>query len=261
MTQPLNPVTDPALALPGIAHGFFTREGGVSDGVYASLNCGRGSEDARHAVAENRNRVADHLRVHGSHLLSVHQIHSPDVVTVDDIWEPPERPAADAMVTKRPGIALGVLAADCGPILFADAEAGVIGAAHSGWRGAIGGVMDATVSAMEKLGASRSRIAAALGPTIAQASYEVGPEFIDAFLADDPENAGFFSSSGRDGHHQFDLPGYVGMRLGRLGLAHSGWTGQDTYADPDRFFSFRRNTHEGEKRYGRMISAIVLAPR
>ncbi len=254
----LNPVTDPALALPGIAHGFFTREGGVSEGVYGSLNCGRGSQDARHAVAENRNRVADHLGVHGSHLLSVHQIHSPEVVTVDDVWEPSERPAADAMVTNRKGIALGVLAADCGPILFADGEAGVIGAAHSGWRGAIGGVMDATVEAMEKLGATRSRIAAVLGPTIAQASYEVGPEFHESFVADDAGNDRFFQASERDGHHLFDLPGYVQMRLARLDLIHSGWTGQDTYAAPEKFFSFRRNTHEGEKRYGRMISAIVL---
>lgn len=254
----LNPVTAPALDQRGIAHGFFTREGGVSEGVYASLNCGRGSEDDRHAVAENRNRVAAHVGVHGSHLLSVHQIHSPDVVTVDDIWEPAARPAADAMVTDRPAIALGVLAADCGPILFADADAGVIGAAHSGWRGAIGGVMEATVAAMEKLGATRSRIAAVLGPTIAQASYEVGPEFHDNFLAEDRNNARFFTPSDTDGHQMFDLPGYVRMRLGRLDLAHHGWTGQDTYADPARYFSFRRNTHEGESRYGRMISAIAL---
>ena len=257
----LTPVTDPALALPGIAHGFFTRQGGVSEGVYASLNCGRGSKDVRHAVAENRNRVANHLGVHGSHLLSVYQIHGPEVVTVEDIWEPADRPAADAMVTRRQGIALGVLAADCGPILFADAEAGVIGAAHAGWRGAIGGVMDETVAAMEDLGADRNAIAAVLGPTIAQASYEVGPEFIDAFRSDDADNARFFCPSDKDGHHLFDLPGYVQMRLGRLGLAHTGWTGQDTYAEPARFFSFRRNTHEDEKRYGRMISAISLAAR
>jgi YfiH family protein len=257
----LRPIAADALTLPGIAHGFFTREGGVSQGVYASLNCGRGSRDERHAVAENRSRVAAHMGVHGSHLLSVHQIHSPEVVTVDDIWEPGERPAADAMVTGRPGIALGVLAADCGPVLFADAEAGVVGAAHSGWRGAIGGVIDATVAAMEKLGATRSRIAAVLGPTIAQASYEVGPEFHDSFLADDRDNARFFTPSGQDGHWMFDLPGYVQMRMARLGLAHTGWTGEDTYADPARFFSFRRNTHAGEKQYGRMISAIAVARR
>ena len=193
-------LTAAALAdLPGIAHGFFTRNGGVSEGIYASLNCGQGSDDARHAVAENRSRVASALGVPSSHLLSVHQIHSPEVVVVDAPWEPGERPRADAMVTRTHGIALGILAADCGPVLFADPDAKIVAAAHAGWRGAVGGVLEATVEAMEDLGAERDRIVAMLGPTIAQPSYEVGPEFPESFLDQDPENGRFFRPSARAG--------------------------------------------------------------
>lgn len=258
MTQ-LSPLESSALAqLPGIRHGYFTRAGGVSEGVYDSLNCGHGSEDARHSVAENRRRVADHLGVHATHLLSLYQIHGPDVVTVSEPWEPGTRPQADALVTSSPGIALGILAADCGPILFADPKARVVGAAHSGWRGALAGVMDQTVAAMEALGAKRADITAVLGPTIAQPSYEVGQEVRDAVADEHPGNDRFFAPSGRDGHFMFDLPGYIGSRLDRLGLAHAAALHEDTYADPARFFSYRRNTHEGEKRYGRLINAIVM---
>lgn len=251
-------VADPLTGLPGIAHGFFTRNGGVSEGIYASLNCGQGSDDARHAVAENRSRVASALGIAVSHLLSVHQIHSPEVVVVDEVWEPSDRPRADAMVTRRPGVALGILAADCGPVLFADAEAGVVGAAHAGWRGAVGGVLEATVAAMEEQGAERGRIAAVLGPTIAQPSYEVGPEFPAAFVEQAPENARFFRPSARAGHHMFDLPGYIVARLAALGLGHAGHVDRDTCAEPDSFFSYRRSTLEGIKGYGRNISAILL---
>lgn len=253
------PVSAATLAsLPGIAHGFFTREGGVSSGLYASLNCGVGSGDDRAAVLTNRERAAATLGLAGDRLVSPYQVHGADVVTVTRPWETDDRPEADAMVTDRPGIAIGIGTADCAPVLFADATAGIIGAAHAGWGGAFKGVLEATVAAMAALGAEPARIHAAIGPAIAQASYEVGPEFHGRFLADDPANERFFVASDAAGHHRFDLAGYVAARLGRLGLAGVSALGLDTYTDERRFFSFRRTTHRGESDYGRMISAIAL---
>ena len=246
-------------ALPGIRHGFFTRQGGVSDGIYASLNCGVGSADERAHVAENRARVTAELGVAADRLATPYQVHSPDVVVVDEVWPTGEGPKADAVVTRRPGIAIGVGTADCGPVLFADAEAGVIGAAHAGWKGAFTGVLEATIAAMEGLGAQRGRIVAVLGPTISKSAYEVGPEFIARFLAASGENAAFFAPSERADHHQFDLPAFIGSRLRATGLGHVGDLALCTYADPDRFFSYRRTTHAGEPDYGRLLHAISLA--
>lgn len=242
-----------------VRHGFFTREGGVSTGIYASLNCGWGSDDARPSVIENRARVARALGLRDDGLLSLYQVHSADVVVVEEPWDPGQGPKADAMVTTRPGLALGVLTADCAPVLFADAEAGVVAAAHAGWKGALGGVLEATVEVMQELGADRGRIAAALGPCIRQPSYEVGPEFIDRFLADDADNGHFFRPSGREGHSLFDLAGYVLTRLDRLGVGAVGDTGGDTCMDENRFFSYRRATHRREADYGRAVSAVALA--
>lgn len=247
-------------ALPGIRHGFFTRRGGVSTGTYATLNCGQGSEDARHAVAENRRRAAATFGISGSHLLSVHQVHGTDVVPVREIWESGTRPEADGMVTDRAGVALGILAADCGPVLFADAAAGVIGACHAGWRGALDGVTLRTLDAMEALGARRTRTVAALGPCIAQASYEVGPEFPGRFIEQDETNARWFVPSSRPGHHLFDLPGFIVGQLRQAGVHIADWTGDDTCADEERFFSYRRNTLAGISGYGRNLSAIMLEP-
>ena len=252
------PIVATNLNAAGIRHGFFTRQGGVSDGIYASLNCGFGSRDRTDDVAENRSRVARTLAVNRPALNTVHQVHSADVTTVTTAWEPAAAPRADAMVCRTPGIAIGVLTADCGPILLADAEAGVIGAAHAGWRGALNGIVEATIGAMCDLGAGRERIAAALGPCIAQASYEVGPEFRDAFLDADAANDGFFVSSDRPNHFRFDLPGYVDERLARAGIATVERLDVDTYAEADRCFSYRRATHAGEDDYGRLISAIAL---
>jgi YfiH family protein len=249
---------DALAALPGIRHGFFGRRGGVSRGIYASLNCGPGSRDDPEAVAANRARVAGELGVEAAGLVSAFQMHGPDVCVVDAPWGRHDRPRLDGMVTRRPGVALGVLAADCGPVLFADADAGVIGAAHAGWRGALTGVLEATVAAMEGLGARRSRIAAALGPCIHQPSYEVGPDFPAPFLDEDPASARFFAPGDRDGHRQFDLPGYIVARLEALGLAAVESLGVDTYAQEERLFSYRRATHRGEDGYGRNISAIVI---
>jgi YfiH family protein len=243
----------------GIRHAFFTRAGGVSPGIYASLNGGVGSKDDPAKVAENRARMAVALGVAPEHLLTPYQIHSPAVVIAEGPWPRGERPRADALVTRTPGVAIGVSTADCGPLLFADAQAGVIGAAHAGWRGAFDGVIEATVEAMERLGAARARIAAALGPTIHQPNYEVGPEFAERFRAADAGNAGFFAPSARAGHALFDLPGYIGARVRRAGLAHFEDLGLCTYAGPDRFFSYRRATHRGEADYGRHINAIALA--
>jgi YfiH family protein len=244
--------------LPGVAHGFFGRSGGVSQGIYASLNCGQGSNDRPEDVAENRARVARAVGVRPDRLLSVHQVHGRVAVTAVAPWD--ERPKADAMVTAVPGLALGVLAADCTPVLFADPEAGIIGAAHAGWRGALAGVTDATVEAMVGLGASAGRIRAAIGPTIRSQSYEVGPEFPVSFLDDSAENARFFRPAARPGHHMFDLPGYLGQRLRRLGLAAVDDLGQDTLSQPDRYFSYRRTTLDREPDYGRQLSAIALVP-
>lgn len=243
-------------AQPGLRHAFFTREGGVSEGLYASLNCGPGSSDQPQAVQENRRRVATAMGVAPDALCTLYQVHGRDVVTVT---APPgsERPKADAMVTNRPGIALGILTADCAPVLFADMAAGVIGACHAGWRGAEAGVTDATIAAMVQLGARAERITAVIGPTIAQASYEVGPEFPKPFLAADPRAERFFTASPRAGHFQFDLPAYLVSRLeGRVGAVHD--MALDTRTNPQRFFSFRRTTLAGEPDYGRQISVIAL---
>ncbi|MCW5718571.1 MAG: peptidoglycan editing factor PgeF [Bauldia sp.] len=253
-------ITAPTLAsLPGIRHGFFTRRGGVSAGLYASLNCGVGSGDARPLVLNNRARVASSLRVRRERLLSPYQVHGAAVAIATEPWEPGKGPEADGIVTKERGLAVGVGTADCAPVLFADAEGGVVGAAHAGWGGAFKGVLEATLDRMLELGAKKTRIVAVIGPTIAQASYEVGPEFVQRFLAVDLNNARYFRPSAKEGHAMFDLPAYAAGRLERLGLASVAGLGLDTYADEERFFSFRRSTHRGEKEYGRMISAIALA--
>jgi len=241
-----------------VAHAFFTRAGGVSEGLYAALNCGYGSGDRRDHVAENRARAARRLGVADDALVTGHQVHGIDVAVVAAPWATGAGPKVDAMVTDRPGIALGILTADCAPVLFADPQARVIGAAHAGWRGALAGVIEATVATMERLGAARARIRAAVGPCIAQQSYEVGPEFPAPFLAADAANRAFFAEGRRAGRFQFDLAGYVGRRLDRLGLAAVAVSGADTCAEPDRFFSYRRTCLAGERDYGRLVSAIAL---
>ena len=245
-------------ALAGIRHGFFTRTGGVSQGVYASLNGGVGSNDNPEQVAENRARMAQALGVAPERFLTPYQIHSPDVVAADRPWTADTRPRADAIVTREPGLAIGVSTADCGPLLFADAKARVIGAAHAGWRGALTGVIDDTVAAMEKLGAERANIIVTLGPTIRQDNYEVGPEFVERFLAADAYNARFFSDAARAGHALFDLTGYIAARVQQAGIEKFEDIGLCTYADPARFYSFRRATHLSEPDYGRHINAIAL---
>jgi YfiH family protein len=242
----------------GVRHGFFTREGGVSRGGYASLNCGFGSDDDPAAVAENRRRVAAALGGKPEALVTVYQIHSAEAVTVATPWKHADSPKADGMATDRPGVVLGVLAADCAPVLFADAQAGVIGACHAGWRGALGGVTDATIAKMEALGADRARIAAAVGPCIAQGSYEVGLEFRDAFLAEAPGNEDWFVVPTPGAKPHFDLPGYVTARLRAAGLGAVEALGRDTYTD-ETLFSYRRCCHRGEGDFGRLISAIALA--
>jgi hypothetical protein len=244
-----------ARALDGVAHGFLGRRGGVSTGLYAGLNVGIGSDDDTDAVAENR-RLATEAVLPGARLLTLYQTHSADVVRALTAFD--DRPPGDALVTDRPGLALGILTADCTPVLLADREAGVVGAAHAGWKGAIGGVTDAAIAAMEKLGARRDRIAAAVGPCIARSSYEVDDGFARRFEADDPANERFFAP-GKPGHHQFDLEAYVAQRLAKAGLARIEMLGLDTYADEARFFSFRRATHRGEPGYGRQISIIGIA--
>lgn len=241
-------------------HAFFTREGGVSDGIFASLNCGFGSGDDKDKVARNRDIAMERLGLGGAALVTCHQIHSATVITVERGWEPGSAPKADGMVTNRPGIALGVLAADCAPILFADSEAGVVGAAHGGWRGTLSGVGEATVAAMVALGARPARIRAGIGPCIAQASYEVGAEFPERFAVEDPESGRFFARGAREGKFLFDLPGYIAHRLARLGLAAVAHTGGDTAAEPERFFSYRRACLVGERDYGRGLAAIALNP-
>ncbi len=242
----------------GIRHGFFTRDGGVSDGIYASLNCGLGSGDDADKVAENCRRAMAALDLTRDDLATCHQVHSASVAVVDASWPPAARPRADAMVSRRRGVALGILTADCAPVLFADAEAGVIGAAHAGWRGAVAGVLEATVAAMVALGAAPARIHAGIGPCIAQPSYEVGPEFPAPFLAADPADADLFRPAPRAGHFLFDLAGYAGRRLARLGLGRIERTGGDTAAEAERFFSYRRSRLKREKDYGRELSAIRL---
>jgi purine-nucleoside/S-methyl-5'-thioadenosine phosphorylase / adenosine deaminase len=249
-----------ALDLAGIRHGFFTRQGGVSEGIFASLNCGFGSSDDAAKVAENRARAIAMLGLAADRLATCYQVHSPDVVVVDRLWSRGEAPRVDAMVTRTPEIALGILSADCAPVLFADAAARVIGAAHAGWRGALSGVLEATVAAMKKLGASQRRIAAAIGPCIGRDSYEVGPEFPAPFLAENAANDAFFRPAPRAGHFLFDLAGYVVARLTRLDLARIETIAGDTVTEPDRFFSYRRSCHRKEPDYGRGLSAIALSP-
>ncbi len=244
--------------LSGIRHGFFIRQGGVSTGIYASLNGGQGSNDAPENVTENRRRMAVHLGVDQANLVSSYQVHSIDVAVVKAPWSREDRPKVDAMVTNMPGLALGISTADCGPILFADADAGVIGAAHAGWKGAIGGVLEATIEAMESIGARRETITACLGMTISRQNYEVGPEFVARFVAEDAGNQRFFQASKQADHAMFDLPAYIMMRLGAAGLAAVDDLALCTYADEERFFSYRRVTHRKEPDYGRHISAIAL---
>lgn len=245
-------------ALDGVRHAFFTREGGVSQGLYASLNGGVGSNDDAAHVAENRARMATALGVAPGALVTPYQVHSADVAVAEAPWTPAERPRADAVVTRVPGLAIGVSTADCGPVLLADPSARVVAAAHAGWRGALAGVTDAAIAAMERLGAERSRIVAAIGPMIRQPSYEVGPELIEQFLAADAANSRFFAPAARAGHAMFDLAGYVAARLGAAGITHVEDLGRCTYAEPALFYSFRRTTHRGEPDYGRHINAIAL---
>ena len=242
-------------ALEGVHHGFFTRRGGASSGVFKGLNCGQGSSDQAEVVAINRARVAKALEVPTDHLVTVHQVHSTDVVTVDKVPNGPME--ADALVTAAPGLALAVLAADCQPVLFADTAARVVGAAHAGWKGTLSGVLEATITAMERQGASRGNITAVIGPSISQRAYEVGPEFLDTFLAEDTDYARFFSQ-GQGDRLQFDLPSFGLYRLRTAGVGHAEWIGHCTYSDPARFFSYRRSVHAKEADYGRLISGIRL---
>ncbi len=251
-------LTAATLALPGVAHAFFTRAGGVSEGVYASLNGGVGSRDAPEAVAENRARMAAALGLPADRLAVPYQVHSPDALAISAHWAPDARPRCDGIVTATPGLALGVTGADCGMILFAEPEARVIGAAHAGWKGALGGVVEATVAAMERLGARREALVAALGPCIAQDSYEVGPEFVAAFVDAGEASERYFAPSRRPGHSMFDLKAYIAERARRAGVGRFEDLGLDTYTDDRRFFSYRRTTHRREPDYGRLVSAIAL---
>jgi YfiH family protein len=246
-------------SLDGVRHGFFTRQGGVSGGIYASLNCGPSSRDAAADVKENRRRVANALGAAPDRLVTPYQQHSAKAIIAEASWEPDRAPEADAIVTARPGLAIGVLTADCAPVLFCDGAARVIGAAHAGWRGALSGITDATLTAMEQLGAKRERIVAVIGPAISQKAYEVGADYRDKFLAEEPESAGFFQEDESSGEPHFDLPGYVAERLTRAGIAALADLGHCTYCDETRLFSYRRSQHHGEPDYGRQISAILLA--
>ena len=244
---------------PGIRHGFFTRQGGVSTGLYKTLNCGAGSKDDRVAVSDNRARVAEHLGAFNGDVQTIYQVHSADVIAIDKLTERESLPQADAMVTRARGIAIGILTADCCPVLFADPQAKVVGAAHAGWKGAIGGVLEATVKAMEGLGATREHIVAAYGPTIAQPSYEVGQEFLDVFVKDELGNSRFFARGAAAGKFQFDLPVFVHQALQLSGLTRIEACAPCTYRNESLFFSYRRATHRKEADYGRQISAIVVA--
>ncbi|PWK59533.1 hypothetical protein C7455_10778 [Roseicyclus mahoneyensis] len=253
LTVTLDILTSPLLD--GVRHGFFARRGGASSGIFEGLNCGGGSSDQSEIVAMNRDRVADAMGVSPDRLITVHQVHSAQAVTLDA--PPVDRPRADAIVTATPGLAIAVLTADCQPVLFADREAGVIGAAHAGWRGAQDGVLEVTIDTMVGMGARRSAIHAVIGPSISQRAYEVGQEFFERFIDDDRANARFFVN-GADGKYLFDLPGYGLGRLREAGVAAAEWTRHCTYADPERFYSYRRATHRGEADYGRLISVIRL---
>ena len=243
-------------ALLPVRHGFFTRRGGASSGVFHGLNCGYGSSDQSEIVSINRDRVAGAMDVPPECLASVYQVHSADVLALDTV-PVGKTPKADAMVTATPGLALAVLTADCQPVLFADVEAGVIGAAHAGWRGALDGILEATLDTMEDLGAQRSRVTVAIGPSISQQAYEVGPEFLDAFVTDDADNTRFFANGEGDRYH-FDLVGFSLNRLRRAGVGEAEWIRHCTYSDPDRFYSYRRSVHRKEADYGRLISVIRL---
>jgi YfiH family protein len=255
----LNPLQASCFPTVGIAHGFFTRQGGVSTGLYESLNCGPGSNDAPDAVAMNRLRVTTALGIGATQLVTMYQVHGADCVRVERPWLRADAPRADACVTNVPGLALGILTADCTPVLFADVDAGVVGAAHAGWKGARAGVLDSAIAGMEALGAARRNIAAAIGPCIAQTSYEVGPEFRAALVGDDRDNDRFFIAGAGDRSH-FDLPAYVTARLVASGIGRIERVEADTAADPARFFSYRRTCLAGEPDYGRQISAITLLP-
>jgi YfiH family protein len=248
----LDIITDDLLA--DTKHGFFARQGGASSGVYAGLNCGFGSSDQHEIVAINRDRVANAMGVASHHLVGVHQVHSPDVITVTEPTS--DKPQADALVTNVPGIALSILTADCQPVLFADPLAKVVGAAHAGWKGALDGVLENTLDAMEALGAARENINAVIGPSISQGAYEVGPEFLDDFLAADPLYARFFAQ-GQGDRMQFDLPAFGLMRLRGACVGEAAWTRHCTYTDQKRFYSYRRSVHHKEADYGRLIAAIV----
>jgi polyphenol oxidase len=251
-------LTSPLLsAIPGLRHAFFSREGGVSEGIYAGLNGGIGSNDDANNVAENRRRMAERMGVGPDRLLTLYQVHSPDVVVATTPWDASARPKADAIVTRTENLAIGVTAADCGPILFVDPNARVIGAAHAGWKGALTGILESTVEAMERLGADRSGVVAAIGPLIRQHSYEVGPEFVARFLQADADNALFFLPGEREGHAMFDLGGYIRMRLENAGILMIDDIGIDTYSD-ERFYSYRRSVHRKEGDYGRHVHAIAL---
>jgi hypothetical protein len=244
-------------AIPGLRHAFFTRDGGVSDGIYAGLNAGIGSHDDPANVAENRRRMAEQMGVAPAHLLTLFQTHSPDTVVATGPWQGTSRPRADGIVTRTAGLAIGVTAADCGPILLVDPTARVIGAAHAGWKGALTGILESTIAAMETLGAERSGTVAAIGPMIRQHSYEVGDELVERFIAADAENALYFIASAREGHAMFDLAGFIRMRLENAGVLMIDDVGVDTYSDP-RFYSYRRSVHRNEPDYGRHVHAIVL---
>jgi hypothetical protein len=253
-------LTSPLLsAIPGLRHAFFSREGGVSGGIYAGLNAGIGSQDDPAHVAENRRRMAEQMGVAPTHFLTVHQTHSPDVMVATAPWDATARPRADAIVTRIEGLSIGATAADCGPILLVDPNARVIGAAHAGWKGALTGVLESTVKAMEKLGAARGDTIAAIGPLIRQQSYEVGGEFVERFIEADAGNTLFFMPSTRNGHSMFDLAGFIRMRLENAGILMIDDIGVDTYSE-ERFYSYRRSVHRKEPDYGRHVHAIALEP-
>ncbi|HLN10005.1 MAG TPA: peptidoglycan editing factor PgeF [Xanthobacteraceae bacterium] len=245
-------------ALPGIRHAFFTRDGGVSDGIYRSLNGGLGSRDAPQSVGENRARMATALCVRPEALVTAYQVHSPDVAVAERPWGREDAPRVDAVITRVPELAVAVTTADCGPVLFADPFARVVGAAHAGWKGALTGVLEATIAAMEQWGAARARMVAVIGPLIRRTSYEVGPEFVARFAAADPDSRRFFVPAARDAHAMFDLGGYIAQRLHGAGLRQIEDLALCTYADPQSFFSYRRSAHQGEPDYGRHVNAIVL---
>ncbi len=242
-------------ALAPLRHGFFTRRGGASSGIFSGLNCGFGSSDQAEIVAINRARAAEALKVTPGDLVSLHQVHSAAVEVIDG--RPDQPPRADALVTRQPGLALAVLTADCQPVLLADRRAGVIGAVHAGWRGTLDGILENTLDAMEALGAARGSVKAVIGPTISQRNYEVGPEFLEEFMAEDPANSRFFAN-GEDGRYLFDLPGFGLNRLRAAGVGEAEWTRHCTYADTARFYSYRRASHAGDADYGRLLSAIRL---